>query len=126
VEFENLKRFSITNRPWAKTQPHPRSRPSRLPALPFMQPNGQPIFHTHRPAGTRSTLLVFHVRSPLASPFPRPSQPEVNPTRSNQPSCRSPGVIPRSEIAETKPRYVCPGCFIHTYSNNMINRFHVR
>jgi hypothetical protein len=35
-------------------------------------------------------------------------------------------VIPRSEIAETKPPYVCPGCFIHTYSNNMINRFHVQ
>jgi hypothetical protein len=35
------------------------------------------------------------------------------------------GVIPRSEIAETKPPYVCPGCFIHTYSNNMINRCHV-
>jgi hypothetical protein len=34
-------------------------------------------------------------------------------------------VIPRSEIAGTKPTYVCPGCFIHTYSNNMINRFHV-
>jgi hypothetical protein len=35
-------------------------------------------------------------------------------------------VIPRSEIAETKPPYVCPGCFIHTYSNNMINRFHAQ
>jgi hypothetical protein len=35
-------------------------------------------------------------------------------------------VIPRSEIARTKPPYVCPGCFIHTYSNNMINRFHVQ
>jgi hypothetical protein len=34
-------------------------------------------------------------------------------------------VIPRFEIAGTKPPYVCPGCFIHTYSNNMINRFHV-
>jgi hypothetical protein len=34
-------------------------------------------------------------------------------------------VIPRSEIAGTKPPYVCPGCFIHTYNNNMINRFHV-
>jgi hypothetical protein len=34
-------------------------------------------------------------------------------------------VIPHSEIAGTKPPYVCPGCFIHTYSNNMINRFHV-
>jgi hypothetical protein len=34
-------------------------------------------------------------------------------------------VIPRSEIAGTKPPYVCPGCFIHTYSNKMINRFHV-
>jgi hypothetical protein len=37
-----------------------------------------------------------------------------------------PLVIPRSEIAEMKPPYVCPGCFIHTYSNNMINRFHVQ
>jgi hypothetical protein len=27
-------------------------------------------------------------------------------------------VIPHSEIAGTKPPYVCPGCFIHTYSNN--------
>jgi hypothetical protein len=35
-------------------------------------------------------------------------------------------VIPHSEIAETKPPCVCPGCFIHTYCNNMINRFHVR
>jgi predicted aspartyl protease len=35
-------------------------------------------------------------------------------------------VIPRSEIVETKPPYVCPRCFIHTYSNNMINRFHVQ
>jgi hypothetical protein len=35
-------------------------------------------------------------------------------------------VIPRSEIVGTKPPYVCPGCFIHTYSNNMINRFHVQ
>jgi hypothetical protein len=35
-------------------------------------------------------------------------------------------VIPRSEIAGMKPPYVCPGCFIHMYSNNMINRFHVQ
>jgi hypothetical protein len=35
-------------------------------------------------------------------------------------------VIPHSEIAGTKPPYVCPGYFIHTYSNNMINRFHVQ
>jgi hypothetical protein len=28
--------------------------------------------------------------------------------------------------SETKPPYVCPGCFIHTYSNNMINRCHVQ
>jgi hypothetical protein len=35
-------------------------------------------------------------------------------------------VIPRSEIAGTKPPYMCPGCFTHTYSNNMINRFHVQ
>jgi hypothetical protein len=52
------------------------------------------------------------------------------------PSCQSlplpradlsqPCVIPRSEIAGTKPPCVCPGCFIHTYSNNMIIRFHVQ
>jgi hypothetical protein len=35
-------------------------------------------------------------------------------------------VIPRSKIVGTKPPYVCLGCFIHTYSNNMINRFHVQ
>jgi hypothetical protein len=35
-------------------------------------------------------------------------------------------VTPCSEIAGTKPPYVCPGCFIHTYSNNVINRFHVQ
>jgi hypothetical protein len=34
-------------------------------------------------------------------------------------------VIPHSEIAGTKPPYVCPRYFIHTYSNKMINRFHV-
>jgi hypothetical protein len=39
---------------------------------------------------------------------------------------RMPPDIPHSEIARTKPPYVCPGCFIHTYSNNMINRFHVQ
>jgi hypothetical protein len=35
-------------------------------------------------------------------------------------------VIPCSEIAGMKPTYVCPGCFLHTYSNNMINRVHVQ
>jgi hypothetical protein len=35
-------------------------------------------------------------------------------------------VIPCFEIERMKPPYVCPGCFIHTYSNNMINRFHVQ
>jgi hypothetical protein len=35
-------------------------------------------------------------------------------------------VIPRSEIAGTVAPYVFPGCFIHTYRNNMINRFHVQ
>jgi hypothetical protein len=35
-------------------------------------------------------------------------------------------VIPRSEIVGTKPLYVCPKYFIHTYSNNMINRFYVQ
>jgi hypothetical protein len=41
-------------------------------------------------------------------------------------NARAANVIPRSEIAGTKPPYVCSGCFIHTYSNNMINRFHVQ
>jgi hypothetical protein len=40
--------------------------------------------------------------------------------------CEESGVIPRSEIAGTKPPYVRAGYFIHTYSNNMINRFHVQ
>jgi hypothetical protein len=31
-------------------------------------------------------------------------------------------ITPHSEIAEMKPPYVCPGCLIHMYSNNMINR----
>jgi hypothetical protein len=44
----------------------------------------------------------------------------------HDPSKASPTVIPHSEIEGTKPTYVCPGCFIHTYSNNMINRFHVQ
>jgi hypothetical protein len=35
-------------------------------------------------------------------------------------------VIPHSEKEGTKPPYVCPGCSNHTYSNNMISRFHVR
>jgi hypothetical protein len=35
-------------------------------------------------------------------------------------------VIPHSEIAEMKPPYVFPGCFIHTYSNHMINRCHIQ
>jgi hypothetical protein len=34
--------------------------------------------------------------------------------------------IPHSEIAEMKPPYVFPGCFIHTYSNHMINRCHIQ
>jgi hypothetical protein len=34
-------------------------------------------------------------------------------------------VIPHSEKEGTKPPYVCPGCSNHTYSNNMITRFHV-
>jgi hypothetical protein len=43
-----------------------------------------------------------------------------------RPSVITISVIPRSEIAETKPPHVCPGRFIHTYSNNMINRFYVQ
>jgi hypothetical protein len=35
-------------------------------------------------------------------------------------------VILRSEIAETKLLYMCPGCLIHTYSNNMINIYHIQ
>jgi hypothetical protein len=35
-------------------------------------------------------------------------------------------VIPRSEKEGTKPPYVCPGCSNHTYSNNIITRFHVQ
>jgi hypothetical protein len=35
-------------------------------------------------------------------------------------------VTPHSEIAEMKPPYVCPGCLIHMYSNNMINRCHIQ
>jgi hypothetical protein len=34
-------------------------------------------------------------------------------------------VIPHSEIVKMKPPYVCPGCFMHTYSNNTINRCHI-
>jgi hypothetical protein len=34
-------------------------------------------------------------------------------------------VIPRSEEG-TKPSYVCLECSNHTYSNNMITRFHVQ
>jgi hypothetical protein len=37
-----------------------------------------------------------------------------------------PLVIPRSEKEGMKPPYVCPGCSNHTYSNNMITRFHVQ
>jgi hypothetical protein len=29
-------------------------------------------------------------------------------------------------ISGTKPSYVCPVCFIHTYNNNMINIFYVQ
>jgi hypothetical protein len=35
-------------------------------------------------------------------------------------------VIPHSEKEGMKPPYVCPGCSNHTYSNNMITRFHVQ
>jgi hypothetical protein len=33
-----------------------------------------------------------------------------------------PLVTLRSERVETKPLYVCLGCSIHTYSNNMIQK----
>jgi hypothetical protein len=42
----------------------------------------------------------------------------------SQVACPLHYVIPHSEIEETKPPYVYPWCSIHTYSNNMINRFH--
>jgi hypothetical protein len=42
------------------------------------------------------------------------------------PTWLKPDVIPRSEITKMKPPYVCPGCLIHTYSNNMINRCHIQ
>jgi hypothetical protein len=32
-----------------------------------------------------------------------------------------PLIIPRCEEVELKPLYVCSGCSIHTYSNNMIH-----
>jgi hypothetical protein len=35
-------------------------------------------------------------------------------------------VIPRFEIVKMKPPYVYPGCFIHTYCNNTINRCHIQ
>jgi hypothetical protein len=35
-------------------------------------------------------------------------------------------VISRSEKEGTKPPHVFPGCSNHTYSNNMISRFHVQ
>jgi hypothetical protein len=35
-------------------------------------------------------------------------------------------VVPRSEKAETKHPYMCPGCSNHTYNNNMINRCHIQ
>jgi hypothetical protein len=35
-------------------------------------------------------------------------------------------VIPHSEIMEMKPPYMCLGCLIHTYSNNMINICHIQ
>jgi hypothetical protein len=31
-----------------------------------------------------------------------------------------PLLVPRSKKVELKPLYVCPGCSIHMYSNNMI------
>jgi hypothetical protein len=34
--------------------------------------------------------------------------------------------IPRSEKAEMKSPYMCPGCSNHTYNNNMINMCYVR
>jgi hypothetical protein len=61
------------------------------------------------PSATSSPAVRSHVPPPL---FPLVSDDRT--------------VIPRSEIEGTKPPYVCPGCFIHMYSNNMINRFHVQ
>jgi hypothetical protein len=42
------------------------------------------------------------------------------------PFYRAESVIPCSEKEGTKPPYVCLGCSNHTYSNNMITRFHVQ
>jgi hypothetical protein len=59
--------------------------------------------------------------------LPAPSAaPLLHHRRSSPAELSHRGVIPHSEIAGTKPLYVCPGCFIYTYSNNMINRFHVQ
>jgi hypothetical protein len=63
----------------------------------------------------------FHVRlAQFAQILGLPSQLDI------PKKLHSGRVIPRSEIEGTKPPYVCPGCFIHMYSNNMINRFHVQ
>jgi hypothetical protein len=45
---------------------------------------------------------------------------------SDDSSPESLSIIPRSEKEGTKPPYVCPGCSNHTYSNNIITRFHVQ
>jgi hypothetical protein len=50
-------------------------------------------------------------------------RPVVGPGERTQPRR---GVIPRSEKEGTKPPYMCLGCSNHTYSNNMITRFHVQ
>jgi hypothetical protein len=60
-------------------------------------------------------VLIFHAYASVDTPWVIHALSHYTPI-----------VIPHSEIAGTKPPYVCPGCFIHTYSNNMINRFHVQ
>jgi hypothetical protein len=70
----------------------------------------------------------------LCNRMVKPHNPEIGvwkenvqrkPAKRVKPTLAMLTIIPRSEIAETKPPYVCPGYFIHTYSNNMINRCHV-
>jgi hypothetical protein len=50
---------------------------------------------------TRQNSLVGTCAAPACFPF-------------------SVSVVPQSEKVRPKPLYVCPGCSIHTYSNNMI------
>jgi hypothetical protein len=74
---------------------------------------------------SRVAEVVQHV--PKQGGKPRVVQPVAM-----EPSIGSKGgigvviVIPCSEKEGMKPPYMCPGCSNHTYSNNMITRFHVQ